>query len=377
MTSIRHIYIHVPFCSGKCSYCSFYSIPYDQNAAENYLNSVRHEIESASSRYDIRPETIYFGGGTPSLLPPNLLEELLKTIRDNISTGKLSEWTIEGNPGTITSEKADLLRAYGINRISLGAQSMNNTILTLAERRHTAEETKQTIRHLQSAGFKNIGLDLIACLPGVTKEIWQQTLVETIELNPQHISVYALSISPGSKLYSICRNHKTKPVSFCKEQTALAYAESKLEEAGFNHYEVSNYAREGFQCRHNTAVWMGADYIGFGPAAASRIKLERRTNTPNLTQYCKSQPQPADSEILTPQTDAAERFMFSFRLYDGINPTSFAEEHGRASKELLPFWLKQLETLRQQGLVSSNNNIWSLTSKGRNFADTAAEMLLP
>lgn len=377
MSTVRHIYLHVPFCSGKCSYCSFYSTPYDKNSIENYLDAIQREIKSTAARYNIQAETIYFGGGTPSLLPGNLLKKLLKSVSDNIGTDKLTEWTLEGNPGTITPEKADILREYGINRISLGAQSMNDSILALAERRHTAEDTKQTVRLLQSAGFDNIGLDLIACLPGATKKIWQQTLDEIIELNPQHISVYALSIEPGSKLYAKRKPKQKESAAACKEQTALAHAESKLEEAAFNHYEVSNYARKGFRCRHNTAVWLGADYIGFGPAAASRIGLERRTNTPDLTQYCKLQPPPADRETLSPKTDAAERFMFCFRLYDGIKPTAFAEEHGLTAKQLLPFWLKQLGVLGKQGLVSNNNNNWSLTSKGRDFADTVAEKLLP
>jgi oxygen-independent coproporphyrinogen-3 oxidase len=377
MTTIKHIYIHIPFCSGKCSYCNFYSRLYDSESIERYLASLTREIKDAVAKHNIMPQTIYIGGGTPSILTAPQLKKLLQIVSSSFNTEQLAEWTLEGNPGTITTEKAELMQSFGVSRISMGAQSIDDAILAKIQRRHTAAETKQTVKVLRQSGFRNIGLDLIACLPGVNDNTWHKTLDETIALKPQHISVYALSLEPGSQLHRIHKAGSWTRATFEQEQTALTAAETKLTAAGYNHYEVSNFAKDNFDCRHNSAVWQGADYIGFGPAAASRINLERRTNTADLQQYCDAPATPAETEILSPQTDAAERFIFTFRLYRGINPNTFAAQHGSSAEKLLPFWLNQLEHLKTENLISENNGSYSLTKTGRNFADTIAASLLP
>jgi len=377
MTAIKHIYIHVPFCSGKCSYCNFYSRPLDSNGIENYLSALTREITAAAAKYEISPQTIYIGGGTPSILNIPQLKRLLQIVTGNFSTDQLSEWTLEANPGTISIEKAELMQSFGINRISMGAQSMDDRILAGIQRRHTAAETGETAAILRLAGFHNIGLDLIACLPGADIETWYKTLDTTIAIAPQHISVYALSLEPGSSLHRMYKSGSWQPAPLAQEQAALTAAETKLAAAGYNHYEVSNYALENFECRHNRAVWQGADYIGFGPAAASRINLERRTNTADLKQYSSAPAPPTETEILSPQTDAAERFIFTFRLYSGINPEMFAAESGAAAKLLLPFWISRLKQLQTENLISKNNGNYALTKTGRDFADSVAEFLLP
>lgn len=427
---LKHIYIHIPFCSGKCIYCGFYSELYETEKVDKYLDNLEQEIIKASETYSILPETLYMGGGTPSLLSTTQLNKLFDIIKKNIDINNVYEWTLEGNPATFTTDKISLLKKYGVNRISLGAQSMNNSILSDMERRHTAEDTKQTVHKLKASGFDNIGIDLIACLPGVTQEMWQHTLNEAIRLPLNHISIYALSIDPNSKLHQMQHNttHANKMEPGCphpeqqsscsvgrtrpkqgssaiatrtkqppqspinqstnqpspiaptheQEQQALTTAETKLTAAGYNHYEVSNYAKPNHQCWHNTAIWQGADYLGFGPSASSRVSLQRWTNPRSGARDQRSEVGGTKLEIetLAPETDAAERFMFTFRLYDGVNPCTFAATHGSAAKALLPYWLKQLATLEQEGLAHCQTATWSLTKKGRNYADTVAERML-
>jgi len=440
MNQIPHIYIHVPFCSGKCLYCGFYSKIYNKNSVDRYLDALESEIKAAASTYNIQPKTIYMGGGTPSLLSTPQLKKIFQTLQRYINLDETTEWTLEGNPGTFTDEKISVIKEYGITRISLGAQSMDDKILKNMARRHTAEQTIQTVKQLQSSGIKNIGLDLISALPGVDSATWKRTLDEVIALNPQHISVYALSIDPNSILHEMQTNdiNKLEPGCPHPEQRALASAkkteqqpqstinhqqsnstdplstaETKLTAAGYHHYEVSNYAKPNHQSQHNTAIWQGADYIGFGPAAFSRVGLYRWENpipeaspqcpapnsqrkdrcssedpnpktklpaevtgVPRRPSVCTHTLQPRGTPVTEAQ-DAAERFMFAFRLYDGINPHTFATKHGAAAKTLLPYWLKQLEALKQEGLVTCKQNVWSLTKNGRNYADTVAEYMLP
>jgi oxygen-independent coproporphyrinogen III oxidase len=382
MSALQHVYVHVPFCSGKCLYCNFYSVRHETACAARYLDALQGELSNATAVHSIVPETLYIGGGTPSALPPPQFQRLLEIIHGALRPDRVCEWTLEGNPGTFTSEKIELLQHFGVNRISLGVQSMNDEILATIGRRHNARETRQTIQSLRRAGFKNIGLDLIACLPGVTSAIWVQTLREALALSPDHLSVYALSVEAGSELERRRRQGDYHPTSLEEEQVALAVAETELTSAGYQHYEVSNYAHEGHHCRHNRAVWQGADYIGLGPAAASRVGTERRTNTADLDSYCATVGasgirHSVNTERLTPETDAVERFMFTFRLYEGISPEAFANTHGAAAQKLLPSWEQKLSAMKQEGLVTQDGAHWSLTSRGRDFADTVAERLLP
>ena len=373
MSIIRHIYIHIPFCNGKCSYCNFYSeTPYEQYA-DSFLAALKREMKVMSGTYNIIPATIYIGGGTPLLLSDKHLEQLLRSIHSIFNTNELKEWTVEGNPNCLSNAKIKLIRKFGVTRISLGAQSMDDSVLHAIGRRHTAEDTRRAALLLHDSGFKDFGLDLIACLPGVNRHSWQNSVQEIIELKPTHISVYALSLEPGSQL----AQSDYKPAPPREEQFALQLAEESLGKAGYQHYEVSNYAQDGFACKHNTAVWQGADFIGFGPAAASRIQLLRRTNKADLKQYCSAAAPGTNQEILNRQTDAVERFMFTFRMYAGVNPRTFAANHGPEARLLLPFWLEKLRDLKHQGLVDYDGTNWALTKNGRSFADTVAEAMIP
>ncbi len=348
---------------------------------DRYLSALEYELEVTAATTTIQPKTLYMGGGTPSILPPPQLDKLLTLIHKHMNLDALSEWTLEGNPGTFTEDKIAILQTYGVNRISLGAQSMDDSILVAIGRRHTALQTQQTVQTLQSAGFENIGLDLIACLPGVDPIGWQRTLDKTLELAPTHISVYALTAEPGSKLFQQVQRQENLLATDEDEQIALSTAEATLATSGYPRYEISNYAQAGNRCRHNVAVWLGDDYVGFGPAASSRVGNQRRTNDADLAAYCeavaKNAPPPHISETLSPETDATERFIFTFRIFEGIDPHAFAQKHGPTALRLLPYWMEKLSSMRNEGLVSQTDRNWALTPKGRPLADAVAECLLP
>ncbi len=381
MEPIRHVYIHIPFCSGKCVYCSFYSTLYDETDGERFLNALEREIGLSTSQYMIRPKTIYIGGGTPSLLPPPQLKRLLRLLATALDLTSLTEWSIEANPGTLSQEKIELLAHYGVNRVSIGAQSMDNDVLSEMARRHSALDTCRTVDRLRDVGFENIGLDLIACLPGVDGAAWQDTLEGVIALSPRHLSIYTLTADIGSKLHTMQQRRQWEPASAEEEQAAIATGESNLSTAGYHRYEISNYAQPGYECAHNTAVWEGADYIGFGPAAASRVQCLRWTNTPDLTAYSSAAANggkpPRTMEEVSPETDAIERFMFTFRLCDGVDPEAFARRQSPVAQKFLPMWLNQLAALEDDGLIARNDTVWALTPIGRNFADSVAERFLP
>lgn len=373
MHCVRHIYVHVPFCKGKCYYCSFYSVRHDPQIADRYLATLQEELETASRQYRLEPITLYVGGGTPTCLLPSQLQRLLRTLAAHLPLNYLTEWTVEGSPDTLTPEIIAVLRDHGVTRVSIGTQSLDDSVLARIGRRHTTSQTEQTVQALQAARFDNIGLDLIACLPGATPNVWQKTLTMAAALNPDHLSVYTLSVAPGCRLHAQQQQGLWTPADADTENHALETAETLLAGHGYQRYEISNYANAGHTCHHNVAVWKGADYIGFGPAAASRIGRQRWTHRVHVT-HSSNQSIP---EILSPEMDAAERFMFTLRLLEGVNPEHFAEQHGSGATVQLPRWLDQLEILAKEGLVKQHPRHWTLTPRGLRFADTVAECLLP
>jgi oxygen-independent coproporphyrinogen-3 oxidase len=381
MNALHHVYVHVPFCSGKCLYCNFYSKLHNHALGDQYIDSLQREIEAAVKLDNIQPETLYIGGGTPTTLPNAQLERLLNLLQSTFNLKALKEWTIEGNPNTFTEDKIAILRKSGINRVSVGVQSMDDEILTAINRRHTVADTHLAMARLREGGIENIGIDLIACLPQVDMHMWETTLDAVIQLNTQHLSVYALSCEHGSKLHKLKQQNLWTHPKAEDEDQALDVARQKMTEAGFQRYETSNYALPNRRCMHNEAVWSGEEYIGFGPSAASRRGLKRWNNNASLNQYCAPPQQgascPKSTETLSPETDAAERFMFTFRLCDGVNPHHFAKQHGFAAQKALPKWLNVLKALEKEGHAERHGERWALTASGQNYADTVAECLLP
>jgi oxygen-independent coproporphyrinogen-3 oxidase len=385
----------VPFCDGKCAYCAFYSVRFTPAAADGYLDALAREMDLARREAGaLAPETIYIGGGTPSALGADRLRRLCGMVRRGVDAAAVREWTVEANPGTLTEQKAAALREAGVTRVSLGAQSFDDAVLRRAGRRHQAGDIPRSAALLRAAGFGNIGLDLIAGLPGADAASWRATLRRAVALRPTHLSVYPLSVEEGTRLHALVRGGAEILPGEPAVRLALAAAERELGAAGFERYEISNYARlpgtatatgaeaaSPWRCLHNTACWQGDDYLGLGPAACSRLGLRRRANRPDLRAYVRElragRPPPRDAERVSPSTDASERLMFGFRLREGVDLAEFARRFGKAARSMAPAWGTALRRLAREGAVERAGTRWSLTARGREVADYVAGELLP
>lgn len=372
------VYIHVPFCSGKCVYCTFYSIRRTTAAVSSYLGALETELAACKANR-IAPATIYIGGGTPSVLSSSQIGNLLESVRGTFVISGLAEWTVEANPGTLARDKLALLKDAGVNRISLGVQSFNDRTLGFLGRRHDSKAIRITVDAARSAGFDNIGLDLIAAVPGVTTAEWESTLKKAIEMDPSHISVYCLSIDAGAAMHRKVQAGLVKPPSEPVQMRSLRMARDILAEAGYRRYEISNYARPGMECRHNLAFWRGNDYLGFGPAASSRLALKRWTNLPDLSAYvsalsARRRPPRIDEETLRPETDTLERLAFAFRLVEGVDLERFRTL--LMAPPLAAELTRTLQRLKRDGLLQQTASQWIPTAKGLDHADHIAREII-
>jgi oxygen-independent coproporphyrinogen-3 oxidase len=387
MNAWDHIYLHVPFCDGKCAYCSFYSIPYSPRRAAAYLDALTREMDKRIPSPAPAPETIYIGGGTPTVLSAPELRRLGAIVRARFAADRLREWTVEANPGTLDPGRIAALQEAGVNRVSLGAQSFDDTILQSIGRRHTAADIGRAARALRDSGFGRVGIDLIAGLPGVDATGWQRTLRQAVDIRPEHLAIYALSLEPGSRLgRRVARGAVTVPDDDAQVE-ALGFAEVILDEAGYRRYEISNYAwapssgpadaTPPTACLHNVSFWRGEDYVGLGPAAASRDGSVRRVIAADVDAYVDAARQdslpPAENETLSVEDDAAERFVFAFRLLrEAVDPARFAA----AQPALAARWEARLRELARDGLVRPEPTGWRLAPPGIDLADYVARELL-
>jgi len=280
------LYIHIPFCKTRCIYCSFFSST-NKNLKQKYIDALCLEI---NQRRDYLPDnqldTIYFGGGTPSLLLISELEKIFEAINQNFIIKKDAEITIEANPDDLCLEYISLLAKLPFNRISIGIQSFNDKELRFLRRRHTAEQAKKTIENCQKYGFKNISIDLIHSLPNQTLKSWQNSVNDAINLNIQHISAYTLTYEEDTKLTEIDKIRHFSKISDKKSEFFFEILNENLKNADFEHYEISNYCKKKFFSRHNSGYWNGANYLGVGAAAHSFNGNSRSWNVANLEKYC-------------------------------------------------------------------------------------------
>jgi oxygen-independent coproporphyrinogen-3 oxidase len=375
-----HYYVHVPFCLGKCAYCGFYSSPWRPGAANRYLDALEAEFRRTLPAGRPVARTVYIGGGTPTVLNDRQLERLLGIVNAFVTGTETTEWTVEANPGTLTAARLTQMRRAGVNRVSLGVQSLDDSTLRLLGRPHTARDVATSVRLLRRTGFDQVGLDLIASLPGVTPVQWTRTLDRALALAPQHVSVYALSIEPGSRFAREARAGRLRVPSDAEQLESLAQAETRLRHAGLRRYEVSNYAVPGRECRHNLACWRGEDYVGFGPAAASRVGLHRWHNRPDTDRYTRAlragRLPPRSRERVDTETDVSERIAFALRLREGVDLAAHAGT-GPAAAARLARWTAAMADCRRHGLAWHRAGRWRLTVRGLRFADPVAERLLP
>ena len=271
--------------------------------------------------------------------------------------------------------KLAMMRSQGVNRISLGVQSFDDRVLRQLGRRHSVEDVTVAVQAIHEAGYTNWSVDLIACVPGVSLAEWRETLRAALALNPPHMSVYALTSEEGSMLELDRKEGRASLLDDDEQLAMLAEAAAMLQAAGLNQYEISNFARPGFECRHNLSCWRGADYLGLGCAAASRVGNRRWVNTPNLESYLAGGTR--DAEILTPVTDAVERLVFGLRMIEGVDLDAILDQTGMTASGLATQWRKTLGRLQEEGMVVHDGPRWRLTKKGLALADHVAVELMP
>lgn len=362
---VRHLYIHIPFCARICPYCAFYKDLLDRSQTRRFCDALLRELAARDRRARrLLPSTIYFGGGTPTALNIAQLELLLRGFHQTLDLSRLIEWTMEANPGSVSARKAGLLKKSGVNRISLGVQSWDDELLKLLGREHNAHQAEESFRILRNAGFTNINVDLMFGLPDQTLGQWRATLEKTIALQPQHISTYCLTYEEDTEFFlrharGEFRQDPDADADFFEITMAM------LEDAGYEHYEISNYARPGFESVHNRAYWLGQDYLGIGPSAVSTVGMRRWQNVCDYRAYIdrvlSGQSPRATSEDLTDTMKRTERIALSLRTREGVP--------GSELKRFAP----QKDEFIALGLLRESNGNFALTRKGKPVADCVAE----
>ena len=330
------IYIHIPFCARKCNYCDFYSLASGEDEKKNYIEALKREIKEVSKNVsaDYEVYTIYFGGGTPSIIKADYIKEILDVIKSHFKLYKddfYPEITIECNPKTVDIEKLAIYKEAEINRISLGLQSTDNDELKLLGRIHTYEDFLESYEIVRKSGFKNVNIDLMSAIPNQKIKTYEKSLNEIIKLNPEHISSYSLIIEEGTPFFK--KYAENAPLfedlpSEDEDRKMYALTSEKLAKAGYDRYEISNYAKPGFCSRHNTSYWDRVPYLGFGVGASSFFENERYTNIINLKDYIKKAGIEDIREEITKLTlnDAMSEFMFlGLRKTAGVSKSEFID----------------------------------------------------
>lgn len=382
---VASLYVHVPFCAHKCAYCAFYSEPSGGDLINRYVAAINRELEIVA--HDVQPRTIFFGGGTPSLLNLRQWERLLRAL-ERLGLLGATEFTVECNPATISLDKAKMLRDFGVNRVSMGVQSLDESLLDRLGRIHTREMVFKSFDTLRHAGFDNLNVDLMFAIPGQTMEIWRETLREALALGSEHISSYEVIYEEDTPLFMQLKAREFD----VNEDLACDMYEALVEQttgAGFCQYEVANFARHEIAhgdpfsgipsgaCRHNVNYWRGGSFYGLGPSATGLVRGVRTKNWSNTQLFCeqleKGQRAIESREELPPLARAGETAAFGLRLVAGW---PFEEFQRTTGQDLRHEWSADMDTLVQRGWASRSPERFQLTHHGLRFADAAAEMFL-
>ena len=371
------LYFHIPFCRRKCGYCSFVSYAGREADIPVYTRALYEELKTYAA--DQRVHSVYFGGGTPSLLSVKQLDGLMSVVRSNFILDELAEITIESNPGTVDGGYLSAIRALGINRLSLGIQSLDDAELTLLGRIHTAEQAKEAVKLAKDAGFANINLDIIYGVPGRTIDQWQHMLEKVISLAPQHLSLYPLTLDGDEPLYKAIAQGQTDKLDADATADQYELAEKILKSHGYTHYEISNWSLVGYESRHNMIYWLGGDYLGVGVAAHSYMDGRRCANTPDLDSYLSAFID-GNSDIremeehIGPELGLAEAVILGLRLTRGIN---IGDINSRFNVNLLYRYSDQVEELSGLGLLEYDTKNIYLTPRGRLLGNEVFWRFLP
>ena len=370
------IYIHIPFCAVKCIYCDFYSITDRENSIPRFINAIVKEIETCTvdvSNWKL--ETIFIGGGTPSLLNGRNIESILNALERKYDLAQIKEWTMEANPGEAPLERLKDFRSLGINRLSMGVQSLEPDLLKFLTRIHSTNQVFETYEHARNAGFENINCDLIYSIPGQSWEIWERDLLRVLDLKPEHISAYTLTLEKGTKLYQFVKKGQvTMPE---EDQTGGWFLKTHgiLNSHGYSAYEISNFARPGMECRHNLHYWRIHPYLAFGPSAHGFDGSNRWGNVRSLDQYLtqiESGNTPISmKESLTQKNLTNELIGFGLRMNEGIDLAQIPERY-------LNQFITNLESAREKWsdvLILRDSSV-SLTKKGMVYTDAVGVDLM-
>lgn len=369
------LYIHIPFCVKKCDYCDFLSAPADTNTKNDYIRAVIAEIISCkeyAAEYLVK--TIFIGGGTPSCVDGQYIADILRTIKDVFSVYEQVEITIETNPGTLTKEKLSIYKKAGINRLSIGLQSADNNELERIGRIHTFEEFLSNYNLARNMGFNNINVDLISALPGQNLADWMKTLGKVVQIEPEHISAYSLILEEGTPFME---RYSEEDLDEELDRDIYAATKDFLENAGYRRYEISNYAKPGYECKHNTSYWIRTDYLGLGLGSSSLIHNTRFHNERDLRTYIKQSFDyhniRKELEVLS-KKDQMEEFMFlGLRLCKGINTEEFELQFGVSLESIYGNVINQSV---REGLLAKNKEQLYLTEKGIDLSNTVMARFL-
>lgn len=376
------IYIHIPFCIRKCAYCDFLSFASEENARKGYIQSLIAEIRQWEDAERWHITSIFIGGGTPSVLKKEETAGILEAVYNKFQVDDDAEITTEANPGTLTKDKLYTYREQGINRLSLGLQSVHDQELKLLGRIHTYEDFLKGFHMAREAGFSNINVDLMSALPGQTVDSWRESLIKILRLKAEHVSAYSLIIEEGTPFYEKyaedarlrdlgedCRILPTE-----ENERSMYYETRRLTgEYGLEQYEISNYAKPGYECRHNQAYWLRQDYLGFGLGASSLIDNVRFRNTADLKEYSQGLFEKEEREVLSVQEQMEETMFLGLRMKDGVSMETFEKVFHTPFSAV---YGKTVLDLKKEGLVQTEEERLFLTEKGFDLSNyTLAQFL--
>ena len=370
------IYLHIPFCAVKCMYCDFYSIADREESIPRFIKSLITEIEKCSVNCSAwKFDTVFIGGGTPSLLEPMHVESILSALQNKYDLSNVKEFTLEANPGEAPKDRLKAFHSLGINRISMGVQSLQPDLLKFLTRIHTQDQVYNTYNHARSAGFDNVNCDLIYSIPGQSWDVWEQDLNQVINMAPDHISAYTLTLEKGTDLFQMVKNGK---VSMPKDgQTGDWFLKTHeiLDSNGYNTYEISNFAKPGMECQHNLHYWRIHPYLAFGPSAHGFDGIHRWNNTRSLDHYIQqieSGKSPVTkTETLTEINHLNELIGFGLRMREGIDLDQIPENYKNQ-------FYQNLNIVKQKWnecIIETEMTV-SLTGKGMAFCDTITVALM-
>lgn len=371
------IYIHIPFCKNKCFYCDFNSYTGLEHLFEVYVNALLKEIVKNSGKIGVPVSSIYIGGGTPNVLPAHYIAIILDVLHKYYNINNEAEISIEMNPGLITKEKLETYKSSGINRVSVGLQSMQNRLLKKIGRIHTKEQFIENY-YLLRKYFNNINVDLIYALPEQTMKDWIDTLMEIVMLKPEHLSCYGLMIEEGTVFYELKRKRKLNLPDEDLEIDMFHTVINFLKSRGYAHYEISNYAFPGYECNHNILYWEDEHYFGFGAGAHSYIGNKRYSNVKDVLEYVKyintNDNAYANENILSFEDEMAEFMFLGLRMMKGICDARFKQRFG---KSMFDIYKDTIEKLKKDNLINVNGECISLTQRGIDVSNLVFEEFLP